>query len=64
MIHFSLCPGADLCICDTCKRNVAHYAPAVVAAQPARIVPAIDPPRCVDWSALPRRAADASHGRL
>jgi len=64
MIHFELCNGLDLRICETCKRNATHYAPAVVATQPARIVPAADPPRCVDWSALPRRTADSSHGRL
>lgn len=36
--------------------------PGVIVDRTIR--PAADPPRCADWTAIPVRSIDASHGRL
>lgn len=60
----SLCAGLDLRVCGTCKRNADRYTAEELAANPARIRPAADPPRCADWMAAPRAAFDSTHERL
>lgn len=59
--HLLLCSGLGMRICESCARNVDLQPEGTIYSQTIR--PAADPPKCMDWRAVPARAADASHGR-
>lgn len=60
-----LCAGLAMHLCESCHRNAERH-PEAERAPGQRWLrrPAADPPRCLDWKAIPHRAIDRTHGRL
>lgn len=56
-----LCPGLDMQACFECWRSAARHPEAERAVNVRWIRPGADPPRCVDFLAVPVRTA---YGRL
>ena len=54
--NLRMCEGLGMHACYTCARNVDNN-PDVIADR--LIQPAADPPRCMDWQAMPVVPRDA-----
>lgn len=54
-VHYALCNGAGLRICDSCRRHVEHN-PAAASAPHQPFVAPTTGSRCAQWMARPATA--------
>lgn len=59
-IRIALCEGQGIALCDTCARHRERYTPAQQSANPGRITPTTNGPRCAAWRYAPAKATDTT----